>query len=259
LAAPVSLLLILFSLTLVSTIAYTYSLNHLENRKEDLKLYAAEEKMLDVEEAVSGAAWSPGSARTLVFSDYGGQLRVEPSANHLQLNVSMGGSEYTVFDSDTGRFVYGLPSTVIGHFGKWLRGDLRAIVNQSSAYQAVMRVETGDERQELTARYRPLVSSSLGDLDSGRRVNHIRIYIVNLNASQAIESGGEFHIRVLCDNVTARIYSYDLDPTIMKVSVTADLDGVERTVEVPLTVGASGSTVSVEVVVSSIKIEGVRI
>ena len=37
------------------------------------------------------------------------------------------------------------------------------------------------------------------------------------------------------------------------------LDGVERTVEVPITVGASGSTVSVEVVVSSVKIEGVRI
>ena len=123
----------------------------------------------------------------------------------------------------------------------------------------MMRVETGDERQELTARYRPLVSSSLGDLDSGRRVNYIRIYIVNLNASQAIESGGEFHIRVLCDNVTTRIYSYDLDPTITKVSVIADLDGVERTVEVPLSIGASGSTVSVEVVVSSVKIEGVRI
>jgi len=51
------MLLILFSLTLVSTIAYTYSLNHLENRKEDLKLYAAEEKMLDVEgRAAAGRA-----------------------------------------------------------------------------------------------------------------------------------------------------------------------------------------------------------
>jgi hypothetical protein len=55
------MLLILFSLTLVSTIAYTYSLNHLENRKEDLKLYAAEERMLDVEEVGSPSRITAGS------------------------------------------------------------------------------------------------------------------------------------------------------------------------------------------------------
>jgi WD40 repeat protein len=262
LTAPVSLLLILFSLTLASTIAYTYSLNQIENRKEDLKLYAAEEKMLDLEEAISGVAWSPGSTRTLAFSDYGGQLRVEPSANHLQLNVTMGASTYTLFDSDTGRFVYELPSTVVGHLGRWLRGDERSIVNQSSAYQAMMWVETGDEHEELIARYRPLASSSLGDLISERRVNNIRVYVVNLNASQPIGSGGEFHVKVVCDNVTTRVSSYDLDSSITDVSVTgvtAELDGVERTVVLPLTVGPSGSTVRVEVVVSHVKIEGVRI
>lgn len=259
LAAPVSLLLILFSLTLASTIAYTYSLNQIENRKEDLKLYAAEDKMLDLEAAISGVAWSPGGARTLAFSDYGGQLRVEPSANHLRLNFTMGASTYTLFDSDTGRFVYELPSTVVGHLGRWLRGDERTIVNQSSAYQAMMRVEIGDEREELKARYRPLVSSSVGDLVSERRVNNIRVYVVNLNASQSIGSGGEFHVRVVCDNVTTRVRSYDLDSSITDVGVTAELDGAEGTVVVPLTVGPSGSTVRVEVVVCSVRVEGVRI
>jgi hypothetical protein len=43
------------------------------------------------------------------------------------------------------------------------------------------------------------------------------------------------------------------------MDVTADLDGVQRTIVVPLTVGASGSTVRVEVVVSNIKIEGVSV
>ncbi len=259
LTSPVSLLLILFSLTLASTIAYTYSLNQIENRKEDLKLYAAEEKMLDLEDAVSDVAWTPGGSRTLALSDYGGQLRVEPSANHLRLNVTMGASTYTLFDSDTGRFVYELPSTVVGHLGRWLRGDERSIVNQSSAYQAMMTVETGGEREELTARYRPLASSSVGDLISERRVNTIRVYVVNLNASQPICSGGEFHVKASCENVTTRVESYDLDSSITDVSVTAELDGVERTVVVPLTVGPSGSTVRVEIVVSRVEIEGVRI
>jgi hypothetical protein len=259
LAAPVSLLLILFSLTLVSTVAYNYAVRQIGNRKEDLKLVAAEEKMLDLEESISFSAWSPGASRTLAFSDYGGQLRVEPAGSHLQVNLTMDGTTYTVFDSDTGRYIYELPSTTVGRLGRWLRGDQRTIVNQSTAYQALMRVETGSEHQELVCRYRPLASSSLGDVSDGRRINNVRIYIVNINASEAIQSGGEFHVKVTCDNVTTGVHSYDLGDSVTTMDLTADLDGVQRTIIVPLTVGASGSTVRVEVVTSNIKIEGVSI
>ena len=259
LAAPVSLLLILFSLTLLSTVAYTYSITQIGSRKEDLKLLAAEEKMLDLEEAVSSVAWSPGGARTLAFSDYGGQLRVEPAANHLRINVTMGATTDTVFDGDTGRFVYELPSTRVGHYGSWLRGDQRSIVNRSAAYQAQMRVEIGDEHQELAAGYRPLVSSSMGNLVEDRRVNNVRIYVVNLNGSQSIESGGEFHVKVLCDSVSTKVHSYDMDSNVTTVNITAELGGSVGTVVVPLTVGASGSRVRVEVVVSGVEMEGVSI
>ena len=259
LAAPVSLLLILFSLTLVSTVAYNYAVRQISNRKEDLKLVAAEEKMLGLEEAISFTAWSPGASKAVAFSDYGGQLRVEPGGSHLLVNLTMDGSTYTVFDSDTGRFIYELPSTVVGDLDRWLRGDQRVIVNQSTAYQSLMRVETGSEYQELVGRYRPLVSSSLGDVSGGRRVNNVRIYIVNLNASEAIQSGGEFHVKVTCENVTTVVNSYDLGVTVTIMDILADLDGVQRTVAVPITVGASGSTVRVEVVVCHVKIEGVSI
>ena len=259
LAAPVSLLLILFSLTLVSTVAYNYAVRQISNRKEDLKLVAAEEKMLGLEEAISFTAWSPGASKAVAFSDYGGQLRVEPGGSHLLVNLTMDGSTYTVFDSDTGRFIYELPSTVVGDLDRWLRGDQRVIVNQSTAYQSLMRVETGSEYQELVGRYRPLVSSSLGDVSGGRRINNVRIYIVNLNASEAIQSGGEFHVKVTCENVTTVVNSYDLGVTVTTMDILADLDGVQRTVAVPITVGASGSTVRVEVVVCHVKIEGVSI
>jgi len=259
LAAPVSLLLILFSLTLVSTVAYNYAVRQIGNRKEDLKLVAAEEKMLDLEEAIKFTAWSPGASKAVAFSDYGGQLRVEPGGSHLLVNLTMDGSTYTVFDSDTGRFIYELPSTVAGDLDRWLRGDQRVIVNQSTAYQSLMRVETGSEYQELVGRYRPLVSSSLGDISGGRRINNVRIYIVNLNASESIQSGGEFHVKVTCENVTTMVNSYDLGVTVTTMDILADLDGVQRTVAVPITGGASGSTVRVEVVVCHVKIEGVSI
>jgi hypothetical protein len=253
------MLIILFSLTLVSTVAYSISLRQIGSRKEDLKLLGAEEKMLDLEEAISAVAWSSGGSRTLAFSNYGGKLRVEPDENHLTLNVTMGNTTVNIFDSDTGRFAYELPSTVAGHYGVWLRGDGRSIVNQSSAYQARMVVETGSEHEELFAGYRPLASSSAGGLVSDRRVNNIRIYVVNLNASQPLQSGGEFHVRVVCVNVSVRVHSYDLNASVTTLVVAAVLGGEEDAVVVPLTVGPSGSTVRLEVVVSSVRIEGVRV
>ena len=259
LAAPVSLLLILFSLTIVSTVAYSYALGRIGTRKQDLKLVAAEEKMMDMEGAVSESVWSPGSMRTLAFSNYDGSLRVEPDANHLLLNATMDGSTYTLFDSDTGRFVYELPCTEIGHYGRWLRGDDRAIVNRSTAYQAQMSVGVGDEFEELYVRYRPLASSSVGDLVSGRRVNNIRVYIVNLNASEALDSGGEFHVRVHSTGVDTETHTYDLDPGVTSVYLKAVLDGEEETVSIPVTAGASGSTVKIEVVIGYVEIEGVEV
>jgi len=259
LAAPVSLLLIIFSLTLVSTVAYNYALRQIDARKEDLKLVAAEEKMLDLEEAITSTAWTPSGSRTLAFSDYGGQLRVETAANPLQINVTLGASNGTVYDSDTGRFIYELPSTILGHEGRWIRGDRRAVVNQSTAYQAQMNVVTGSEYQELVSRYRPLVSSSVGGLSTGRRINSVRIYVINLNASEGLASGGEFHVKVTCIDVTTSLITFNGTSSDTVMSVSVSLDGTTRTISVPISVGASGSSVRVEVVVSSVKIEGVAI
>ena len=259
LSTPVSLLFIIFSLTIVSTIAYSYALNRMGNRKEGLKLYAAEEKMLDMEEAISDVTWSPGSVRTLAFSDYGGQLRTEPSTNHLLINVTMDGSTYTIFDDDTGQIIYELPSTVIGRYDVWIRGDDRSIVNHSASYQAQMSVAIGEEREELITRYRPLLSSSTGDLVSDRRINNIRIYIINLNSSETIESGGEFHVKAVGDSVTTTVHNYDLDASVTEIEIKAVLKGTQGTIEVPLTTGASGSTVRIEVVICMVKIEEVNV
>ena len=259
LAAPVSLLLILFSLTMVSTLAYSYSIRRIGNRRQDLKLIATEEKMLDLDDAIQAMAWSPGSRRVLAFSDYDGQLRMEPDGSHLQINVTMGVFTETIFDADTGLFIYELPSTTIGHYGRWLRGDDEAVVNRSTAVQAQMWVSTGDEYEELNCRHRPLVSSSLGDLVGGRRVNNIRIYVINLNTSEAIESGGKFYVNVGCDNVTTQVRSYDLNSSVTVLQISVDIASDRGNVMMPLTTGASGSTVNVEVVVSRVKIEGVLV
>jgi len=46
---------------------------------------------------------------------------------------------------------------------------------------------------------------------------------------------------------------------VTKIDLKVVLDGAERTITVPLTVGASGSTVRIEVVIGYVKIQGVEI
>jgi len=259
LAAPVSLLLILFALTMVSTVAYSYSLAQIENRKQDLNLNAAERKNLELETSISTTAWQPGAIRITSFSNYGGKLKIQPSGNNLQLNTTMNTTVVTLFDSSTGRCIYELPSTVVGHYGRWFRGDERAITNQTASVQAQVSVGAGTEYQELNTRYRPTVSSSLGELTVGRRVNKIRIYIINLNSSTSLQSSGEFHIKAAVEDVTIVTQRYDLDASITSITLTADLAGVTDSVEIPITPGPSGSTVHYELVISSVKLTEVII
>lgn len=259
LATSVSMIIIFFSLTLVSTITYYYSATRIDAKKEDLKVIAAEEKMLDLEAAISSTAWSPGSSRVLAFSDYGGEVSVKPPENHLEINITMGESSYIVFNGSTGSVIYKLPFASKRQVGRWLLGDDRAIVNRSSAYQAQVHVEHGDERQELTMGYRPLVSSSLGGMASGRRVNNIRIYIINLNGSQALSSEGEFHLKVQCTGVSTSLNAYNHSASVTSANIRATLDGSEEEVEVPITSGPSGSTVRVEVLVCHIEARSVRV
>ena len=165
----------------------------------------------------------------------------------------------TLFDSPTGRYIYELPSTVVGHYGRWFRGDERAITNQTASVQAQVSVGAGSEYQELNTRYRPTVSSSIGDLEAGRRVNKIRIYIINLNSSTSLQSSGEFHIKSTAEDVTIVTQSYDLEASITSITLTADLSGVTDSVEILLTVGPSGSTIQYELVISNVKLTEVII
>jgi hypothetical protein len=259
LATPVSFILILFSLTIVSTIAYNYSLNQIKHRGEDLKIIAIEDKMLDLEETISDISWSSGASRTLMFANYGGSFKVDNSSNHLELNITIDEADYTLFDSNIGGFLYELPSINVINYGKWIKGDSRVIVNQSSAYQVSMKIEPSSEKQELKAQYRPLIVSSVGSLTDERRLNIIRIYIINLNTSEGIYTSGEFRIKVDCIDVNSHLYNYILDSSETYITFTVNLAGKLGNLIVPLTIGEAGSIVRLEVLTNQISIRGVAI
>lgn len=257
LATPVSTLIIFFSLTSASIVVYAYSINKIGSKTDELKLFAAEEKMLDLESAISSASWSVGSSRVLAFSDYGGELILNPSGNHLTLSVAINESSHVLFNSSTGLIVYELSFALANHVDTWLLGDRRAIVNVSSVHQAQVRIEPGLERQELIAGYRPVASSSLGGSLDGRGLNNIRIYVINLNSSQAFTLEGELYLRILCENVDVLFYTYNVTSSVSSISILSELDASDYSVVIPLTSGPSGSTVRIEVVICQIAIEKV--
>ena len=255
LATSVSTLIIFFSLTVTSTVAYYYAMSRLDTDQRDLKLVAVEDKMIDLATAISSIAWSAGSSRTIFFSDYGGKMRVEPTQNNLSIVIETEGFSQTIFNGSTGRIAYQLQAS--DYLDDWLLGDRRPLVNSSSAYQAQVRFELGPEGRDLIAGFRPHVSFSLGNIVDDRRLNNIRIYIINLNGSEALLRAGELHLAASCREISSQIYSFSLNASEFSINVTASLNGLNRTLAIPISSGSSGSTVRVEIVASDVEVEQV--
>ncbi|MCD6263045.1 hypothetical protein J7L60_01360 [Candidatus Bathyarchaeota archaeon] len=255
LAAPVSTLIIFVSLTLTVSSLYYLATVRVGAHRGDLRFTAAEEKMLELGSSIDTVAWAPSSSVVVSFSNYEGTLRVEPLSRRLVLQVTVGASTHTLLNITTGRVVYEMPSRSSG-CGTYLRGDVRAIVNRSTSIMSQVYLSVGDEREELIVGYRPLVSSSTGGLVGGRKVNKVRIYVITLNASDDLTLSGEFHVAVSCVNVSSSLHTYNAS-SISSITVSANLEGTQSSVLVPVESGPNGVQVRVEVVVCSIAVRGV--
>lgn len=255
-ATPVSTIIIFVSLTLTVSSLYYLATVRVRAQRGDLSFTAAEEKMLELGSSIDSVAWSPSSSEVLSFSNYGGSLRVEPGSRSLILEVTIGSSTYTLLNTTTGRTVYEMPSSKGSKIGSYLKGDSRTVVNRSTSIMSQIYFALGDEGEELIIGYRPLVSSSTGGLVDGRRVNNIRVYVINLNASEELNLSGEFHLGVRCEGVSSSLHTYNVF-SISHISVAATLEGVQGSVLVPVESGPEGVQIRVEVVVCSVRLVGV--
>lgn len=255
LSTPVSTLIIFVSLTLTVSSIYYLATVRVGAQRGDLKFTAAEEKMLELGSSIDAVAWSPSSSEVISFSNYGGSLRVEPGSRRLIIEVGIGSSTYTLLNITTGSAVYEMPSSKGSKSGSYLKGDSRTVVNRSTSIMSQIYI-LGDEGEELIVGYRPLVSSSIGGLVDGRRINNIRVYIINLNASEELSLSGEFHMGVRCEGVSSSLHTYNAS-SVSSVSVAATLEGVYGSVLVPVESGPGGVQIRVEAVVCSVRLAGV--
>ncbi len=256
-ALPVTFLMLFVSLVLLISATYYFSISRISAKTQALKVSGAEQGMLSLEKIVKFVAWSPGSYEIYEFDDFGGEFGVVPTAKRLVLNLTDDSSFYDVFFNSTiGKVVYELPpSETIDNL--FLKGDNRVIVNQSSSTMTQLYISQGTEYYEITLSYRPSAGSTVTGSSSGKPVNNLRVYIINLNSSQNITRLGNFRLKVTSVNVTSSWRTYNFTDPITSLLVKASIDGTNSEVSLPITSNPTGAIVNLETVTCNIKTEDV--
>jgi len=254
-ALPVTFLMLFVSLTLLVTVTYYFSITRISAKTLTLKVSGVEQEMLSLEKVVKFVSWSPGSYEIYEFGDFGGEFKVAPTAKRLVLNLTDDSSFYDVFyDSSVGKIVYELPSSE-AQDRVFLKGDNRAIVNQSSSTMTQLYISQSVEYYEITLSYRPLTGATVTGSSDGKPLNSLRVYIISLNSSESITRLGSFRLKVSCLSVTSSRRSYNFTSQITSLLVKAELDGSVGEVSLPISSNALGAIVNLETIACNLKIE----
>ena len=140
--------------------------------------------MLSLNDKILSTIWNPGSSSTINIKDSDGLIRIQPENNQLKITINDTSSiQEEIFVSSIGKIVYELPYSGSSQPEVYLEGDSRTIVNQTGSTQSQVNIVRGAEHPEIHLSYRPMVSCITSEIENGKQVNDIRIYVTNLNSS----------------------------------------------------------------------------
>ena len=183
-------------------------------------------------------------------------MNVQPSANSLVINVTDNQNvAATVFNETVGQVFYELPYSETPDTGLFLKGDSRTITNQSGSVITQLYIRSGAEHSEILLRYRPTASYTTAGVENDKAVTNLRIYVVNLNSSEAISMFGKVPLKMSCATTQITTTTYDLSYNPETLLVTSVLDGTVGRVSVPVSGTASGAVINVEMVLCNVTIE----
>jgi len=256
-AIPVTFLILFVSLSLIISLTYYLAVSRINSKSQLLKVSAAKQGMLYLEDSIASVAWSPGSSQVYSFDDCGGKLRVEPGAKGLLINLTVDSFYDVVFNSPVGKAVYELPPSESPADNLFSKGDSRVVINQSRFTMTQLYSSQGAESPEITLCYRPLVSSTEVGSSDGKPVNSLRIYIISLSSSQNVTLEGNFYLEIACLNVTSSSRSYNFSYQVNSLLVKVNFDGATGEVSLPISSNAEGALVNVEIVTCDIRLQRV--
>jgi hypothetical protein len=249
-------MLLFVSTLFIVAITYYFAIQRIDAKSQDLKVSTSRGNMMTLDEDISSVLWQSGSSQTLDFTDSGGQLNVEPTANSLLINVADNNNiSATIFNDSVGWVVYELPYSESADTGLYLKGDNRAILNQSGFSMTQLYIREGAEHPEILLRYRPIVSSVVTGTQNNKTVNDMRIYVVDLNSSQLIELTGEIPLRITCQSTVSSVTSYNVSYQPESLLVTASFSDITGQVSVPISSTSYGAIVNVELILCQVQIQ----
>ena len=256
LAIPVTYLILFASLIAIISVTYSFAIVKISARGALLKASVAKQNMQILDDAVRSVAWSFGASKVVYMDDCGGIFRTDPTAKNLVLNFADEQTFYDiVFNSSVGKAFYELKPSEFNYEGFYIRGDGRAIINQSSFTLTELYVATGDDAKELILCYRPSATAATIGTINGKPLNLIRIYIVNLNSSQTLMLREKFCLKMTGVNVTTVTRQYEFNQSVSSLALRAVFDETTSIVRLPISSNAEGAFVNLEVVVSNIRIQ----
>jgi hypothetical protein len=255
LALPATFLILFVTTLGLISITYYFAVERVNSRSQALKVVMAKQDFLSLDQNIMSLVWQPGSARTIEIQDSGGRLFIQPSKSSLMLIVSDEiDINETIYNENTGVISYELPYSDSPETGLFLKGDERTITNQSGSVVAQLFIRNGMEHPEIHLRYRPTVSYVSGGLENEKTINTIRIYVVNLNASDVIAIYGRVPLRISCEETYKTIEKFTTSYASEKLHITAIIDGDTGKVAVPVTSSAQGAVITIEIVECKVKI-----
>jgi|GEM_PF-477025 hypothetical protein len=256
LAIPATFMILFVSMLGIVSITYYFAVEKVNTRSAAFKITTAKQDMLSFDENLRATLWQPGSARTFEFDDSGGEVNVQPATNSLVINVTDSQNvAATLFNETIGQVLYELAYSETPDTGLFLKGDSRAITNQSGSVITQLYVRSGVEHPELLLRYRPTTSYTTAGVENDKAVTNLRIYVVNLNSSEAISLFGKVPLKMSCVTTQITTTTYDLSYDPETLLVTSVLDGAVGRVSIPVSSTASGAIINVEMVLCKVTIE----
>jgi len=255
LALPVTFLILFVSTLSIISFTYAFSVERVNTQSQSLKVSTAKQNVLSLNDAVLSTLCQPGSSATFDLSDSGGTTNIQPNSNSLTVSVNSVEVQEAVFNASIGKVTYELPYSRTSQVGLYLKGDSRTITNQSGSTTSQICIQNGVDHPEIQLSYRPTVTCSVAGLGDGGVVNNIRIYIVNLNASDSIRLFGELPLKITCTNTQLVTHDYIVSSATESLLITSVLDGASGSVCIPISSSPDGAVIHVETVVSNVSIE----
>jgi hypothetical protein len=256
LAIPVTYLILFVSLVAIISATYSFAIVKISARGALLKASVAKQNMQILDDAVHSVAWSFGTSEVVYIDDGGGVFQTEPTAKKLAINFTDEQSfSDIVFNSSVGKAFYELEPSEFNDDGLFVRGDYRAITNQSASTMTQLYFATGNDAKELTLCYRPSATAAFIGTSNGKPLNLIRIYIINLNSSENLMLREKFYLKVTAVNVTTVTRQYNFNVSVSSLALKAVFDGTLSTVWLPVSSNVEGAIVNLEIVICNIKIQ----